>query len=250
MPHTAALHRPQQDVRHPCASGPARAVPVALSCHLLVITIGVAALPACHKQGAGQGCEHAAAETTVTARRCQCDACCSTQRTPRHAGRQCLSAHVKVGTGMPFLGRQPVCMVPSHGAASACAWQARVEAPHTSGRQETQDAQFRANYYLLAVLPLHAARAAAAEGAGQREVNVLLAVHAHQEAGDIDQLLADAASTNNSAQCGSAWGVSPCTLHGHTLHFCIVARAACMGVDAGMEDACKQPRSSSMAVRS
>jgi hypothetical protein len=42
------------------------------------------------------------------------------------------------------------------------------------------------------VLPLHAAGAAATEGAGQREVDVLLAVHAHHEAGDVDHLLADA----------------------------------------------------------
>ena len=48
--------------------------------------------------------------------------------------------------------------------------------------------------YSLHVLPLYTAWSATTEGAGQGEVDVLLAVHSYQEGGHIHYLLADAVS--------------------------------------------------------
>lgn len=48
------------------------------------------------------------------------------------------------------------------------------------------------------VLSLDAAWAAAAEGTGEGEVNVLLALHAHQEGGHVHDLLADTADTRHT----------------------------------------------------
>lgn len=65
-------------------------------------------------------------------------------------------------------------------------------------------------FHPLGVLPLHAAGAAAAEGAGQREVDVLLAVHAHHEAGHIHHLLAHTAGGGSTDVRGGGGGsISP-----------------------------------------
>lgn len=66
-------------------------------------------------------------------------------------------------------------------------------------------------------LSLHAAGAAATEGRGQREVNVLLAVHAHQEGGHVHDLLAHAANWEQEEQQGTSMSA-----HDTTCRACII----------------------------
>lgn len=54
--------------------------------------------------------------------------------------------------------------------------------------------------YSRSALPLHAAGAATTEGRCEGEVNVLLAVHAHHEAGDVHHLLANPAAQDSTSR--------------------------------------------------
>ena len=72
---------------------------------------------------------------------------------------------------------------------------------------------------ILLVLPLDAARAAAAEGAVQGKVDVLLAVDAHQEGGHIHDLLAHPAACR-SPQSTTRRGTNepPALMHARRPH--------------------------------
>lgn len=115
-----------------------------------------------------------------------------------HADRTCTSLH----------GLRPLQLLPSASPYSpyirACHPSFLAAAPHKRKPRDAHAMRMPVRYVLGGVLPLVAPGAAASEGAGEPEVNVLLAVDAHQEAGHVHQLLAHPAwggARSPSSEC-------------------------------------------------